>query len=210
MINSKMHQTSHDRFHHFNALLRSIYLIVRGIASFLLELLVSNLVRIVLVLWLYKKYIILSGQMKLITAFVFVVFFVDGCDWTYTHDVINRFSKIDYTRMFNDLQSMIVSTHLLLNFIPKTILLIVILIYVHRLFMRIVQILTDHGTIQQISMLISIFYVFDYILGSLFLLKVILVTCVIKRFVIIQQLKIQFNEKFGHMLLQSIFFWHHR
>ncbi len=45
--------------------------------------------------------------MKLITAFVFVVFFVDGCDWTYTHDVINRFSKIDYTRMFNDLQSLL-------------------------------------------------------------------------------------------------------
>jgi len=34
-------------------------------------------------------------------------FFVDGCDWTYTHDVINRFSKIDYTRMFNDLQSLL-------------------------------------------------------------------------------------------------------
>ncbi len=78
MIDSKMHQTSHNRFHHFNALLRSIYLIVCGIASFLLELLVSNLVRIVLVLWLYKKYTILSVQMKLITAFVFVVFF---CWW---------------------------------------------------------------------------------------------------------------------------------
>jgi hypothetical protein len=51
--------------------------------------------------------------------------------------LITVFAKINYIRMFNDSQS-------LLNVISKTILLIVILVYVHRLFLRIIQILTDH------------------------------------------------------------------
>jgi hypothetical protein len=85
---------------------------------------VSNLVSIVLLLWLYETFIILLISNETYYSIGFRCFLVDGCDWIYIRDVINRFTKINYIRMFNYSQS-------LLNFISKTILLIVIRVYVH-------------------------------------------------------------------------------
>ncbi len=36
---------------------------------------------------------------------IFACFFADDCDWIYIQDIINRFTKIDYALVFNELKS---------------------------------------------------------------------------------------------------------
>ena len=38
---------------------------------------------------------------------LFGCFFADNCDWTYTSNIIDRFTRIDYTSMFNELKSLL-------------------------------------------------------------------------------------------------------
>jgi hypothetical protein len=38
---------------------------------------------------------------------VFVCYFDDDCDWTYSHDIINRFTKTNYALVFNKLKSLL-------------------------------------------------------------------------------------------------------